>query len=117
MEFLLLGGVILVMPLFAKVSAIKEANKILVGLQIPIGLIVLLVGLSSLMGPLPAGIGGRPIFPGIMGVIAGATLMTGLYKQIPTKAEETLEKVSSTLISLQVPIGIATIIAALTAMF
>ncbi len=114
MEFLLLGGMILLMSLFTKVPAMKQANKALAGLQIPIGIVVFVVGLSKLMGPVEYGY--RPFFAGIMGVIAGATLVINLFKLIP-KAEETIDRVTMILAPFHVLIGSVTIIAALTAMF
>ena len=111
MEFLLLGGMILVMSLFSKITAMKEANKALSGLQIPVGIVVILVGLSLLLGS-----GEKHALAGVMGVIAGATLITNLLKLIP-KAKESVDKVSTALAAFQVPIGVITIIAALTAMF
>lgn len=114
MEFLLLGGMILVMPLFKRIPTMKEASKALMGLQIPIGIIVLLVGLSLLMGPVYSG--NRSILQGIMGVIAGATLITNLLVLIP-KGKETVNQVSTTLSNLEIPIGIVTLISALTGMF
>lgn len=113
MEFLLLGGMILVMSLFSKVPAMKEANKALMGLQIPVGIVVLVVGLSLIGGK---GSYEQNFIVGLLGVIAGATLIVNLFKLIP-KAEKTADKVSSTLATFQVPIGLITIIFALTAMF
>jgi zinc transporter ZupT len=111
MEFLLLGGMILVMSLFTKVPAMKDANKALTGLQIPVGIVVLVVGLSGLLGT-----GNMNAFAALMGVIAGITLVISLFKLIP-KAQESVDRVSTTLATFQVPIGVITIIAALTAMF
>jgi zinc transporter ZupT len=111
MEFLLLGGMILVMSLFTKVPAMKDANKALTGLQIPVGIVVLVVGLSLLLGT-----SNKHALAGVMGVIAGITLIINLFKLVP-KAQESVDRVSTVLATFQVPIGIITIIAALTAMF
>jgi len=111
MEFLLLGGMILLMGLASKVKMLKEANKALIGLKIPIGVVVFLVGLSLLFKGI-----GRFVFPGIMGLIAGIFLIFDLFKLIP-QAQESIDKVTNTINTLQVPIGIVTIIAALIGIF
>ncbi len=113
MEFLLLGGMILVMSLFTKVPAMKDANKALTGLQIPVGIVVLVVGMSLIGGKGPYE---QNFIVGLIGVISGVTLIINLFKLIP-KAEETADKVSAILATFQVPIGLITIIFALTAMF
>ncbi len=106
MEFLLLGGMILLMGVLNKVEAFKEANKSLMGLKLPIGIVVLFVGITSFTK------GARFVFPGIMGVIAGVFLIMDLLKLVP-KAEESIDKLDTTLTSFQIPIGILAIIAAI----
>lgn len=111
MEFLLLGGMILLMGLISKVKILKEANKALIGLKIPVGVVVFIVGLSLLFKGIA-----RFVFPGIMGIIAGAFLFFELFKLIP-QAQESIDKVTNTLNVFQIPVGIVTIIAALIGMF
>ncbi len=111
MEFLLLGGMILLMGLTSRIRILKEANKALVGLKIPIGVVVFVVGLSLLFRGV-----GRYVFPGIMGLIAGAFLFFELFKLIP-QAQESIDKVTNTMNAFQIPVGIVTIIAALIGMF
>lgn len=109
MEFLLLAGMILLMGIFSKVKALKDANKALIGLRIPIGIVVFFIGLAAFKEP-------RFIFQGIMGIIAGLFLVMDLFKLIPT-AEESMEKVETTLNAFQIPVGVITIIAALIGIF
>jgi zinc transporter ZupT len=111
MEFLLLGGMILLMGVFNKVKAMKDANKALIGLRIPIGIVILLYGIANLCRGR-----GVLVFPGIMGIIAGFFLILELIKLIP-RAEESLEKVNTTLTAFQIPVGILTVIAAVIGMF
>jgi zinc transporter ZupT len=108
--FLLLGGMILIMGIFEKVKALKEANKALLGLKIPIGIVVFLTGLASFKG------GGRFVFPGIMGVIAGVFLILDLFKLIP-EAEESVKKAEVTLSIFQIPVGVIAVIAAIYGLF
>jgi len=113
MEFLLLGGMILIMSLFNKVKAMKQANKALAGLQIPIGIVIFIVGLSLMAGHGPYG---RSIPAGVMGLVSGVFLLFNLLKLIPT-AEESIDRVSNILATFQVPVGILTIVTVLIAMF
>ncbi len=113
MEFLLLGGMVLIMSLLNRVKAMKQANEALAGLQIPIGIVVLVVGLSLLAGSGPHG---RSIPAGIMGLISGILLLFNLLKLVPS-AEESIDKVSNVLAAFQVPVGIFTIVTVLIAMF
>ncbi len=109
MEFLLLGGLILVMSLLRNVEAFRETDKALTGLKLPIGIVVILVGLSSFKTA-------RLIFPAIMGLVSGFFLILDLLKMIP-KTEEAAQKTAETLAGFQVPVGIITIIAAIIGMF
>jgi len=111
MEFLLLGGMILLMGLTSRIKILQEANKALIGLKLPIGVVVFLFGLSLFFKG-----AGKFVFPGIMGLIAGAFLILDLFKLIP-QAQESIDKVTNTINAFQVPIGIITIIAALIGMF
>lgn len=110
MEFLLLGGMVLLMGLLNKVEVFKQANKALIGLKLPIGIVVFFVGLASFAK------GARFIFPGIMGVVAGVFLIMELLKLIP-KATESMERVDTAITGFQIPIGILTAIAAIIGMF
>ncbi|MDI6840696.1 MAG: hypothetical protein QMD71_07615 [bacterium] len=110
MEFLLLGGMILLMGLLNKVEAFKKANRALIGLKLPIGIVVIFVGLSSFAK------GARFVFPAIMGVIAGIFLIMDLLKLIP-KAEESVDKVDTAITGFQVPVGVLTAIAAIIGLF
>ena len=110
MEFLLLGGMILLMGILDKVDVFKKANRLLIGLKLPIGIVVLFVGLSSFAH------GAKFVFPGVMGVIAGVFLIMDLLKLIP-QAEEGIDKVDTTLISFQVPVGIITVLSAIIGLF
>lgn len=119
MEFLLLGGMILLMGLTSKVKMLKEANRALIGLKIPIGIVVFVVGLVLLTTGgtyIKTAYRGTLVFPGIMGLIAGAFLIFDLFKLIP-QAQESIDKVTNTINTLQVPVGIVTIIAALIGVF
>lgn len=107
MGFLLLGGMVLLMGVLNKVEVFREANKALIGLKLPIGIVVFFVGLASL---------GKFVFAGIMGLIAGVLLIMDLLKLIPS-AVEPMENVDVALTSFQIPIGILTVIAAIIGLF
>ena len=111
MEFLLLGGMILLMGLLDKVPAMREANKALAALQIPIGIVVFLGGIEELARQKPP-----HVFQGVMGIIAGFMLLTNLLRLIP-KAEESVDRLSASLAAFHIPVGIVTVIAALFGMF
>ncbi len=111
MEFLLLGGMILLMSLSRKVSAVKDAYKALGALKVPIGIVVFFVGIGLLSGRAYP----QSVFGGVMGIIAGAILVFNLFRLIP-KAKESVEKVSTVLATFEIPVGIITIIAALVSM-
>lgn len=110
MEWLLFGGLILVMSIFSKVPHIEEAIKFLTAIKIPVGVVIFFVGLSSF------DMGGRYVFGALMALIAGATLFFNLFRLIP-KAEISIEKVSTIITAFELPIGILAILAALIAMF
>lgn len=114
-EFILLGGMILIMGIWRKVPVMAEAEKTLTGLQIPIGIVVFLKGLSLLVSHRGFDTG-PAVFAGIMGLIAGIMLIINLFKLI-TQAEDTVEKVSTQLTAFQIPIGFVTIIAGIIGMF
>lgn len=109
MEFLILGGMILLMNIFKGVKVMKDAVKPLMGLKIPIGIVVFLVGISALSRA-------RTFFPGIMGLVCGAMLIIDLIKLIP-QTEDAIKKLENSMLVLEVPIGILTIIAGIVGMF
>lgn len=81
MEFLLLGGMILLMGILNKFPVFEEANKSLIGLKLPIGIVVFFVGLTSLAK------GAAFVFPGLMGLATGGLLIMDLLKLIPATQE------------------------------
>ncbi len=110
MEWLLFGGLILVMSIFSKVPQLEQAVKYLSAVKVPVGIVVFFVGLSSF------DMGGQYIFGAIMALVAGVTLLFSIFKLIQ-KAEIPIEKVSAILTAFELPIGIIAILAALIAMF
>jgi hypothetical protein len=110
MEWLLFGGLILIMSIFSKIPQLEEGIKLLNAIKIPIGIVVFLTGLSSF------DLGGRYVFGAIMGLIAGVTLFFSLFRLVP-KADESIDKISSVFTAFELPIGILAILAALIAMF
>jgi hypothetical protein len=110
MEFLLLGGMILLMGVLNKIEIFKDANKALIGLKLPIGIVTFLVGIASFAK------GARFIFPGIMGIIAGVLLIMDLLKLIP-KASDSIERVDIAVTGFQIPVGVLTVIASIIGLF
>ncbi|MCK4234575.1 hypothetical protein KAX75_09105 [candidate division WOR-3 bacterium] len=110
MEWLLFGGLILIMGIFSKIPQMEEGIKYLSAIKVPVGIVVFLVGLSSF------DMGGRYIFGALMALVAGATLLFSLFRLIP-KAEVSIEKVSVIITVFELPIGVLSILAALIAMF
>ena len=119
MEFLLLGGMVLLMGLTDRIKVFKDANRALIGLKIPIGIVVFIVGLSLLTtggSYIASSSRGALVFPGLMGLVSGLFLVFEMFKLIP-RAQESIDTVTSTINAFQIPVGIVTIIAALTGMF
>ncbi len=110
MEFLILGGMILVMSILSKVPTLKEANKALIALKLPIGIVIILVGCSSFVK------GAKFAFQGIMGLVGGFLLVIDLLKLIP-KGSETMERVDIAITGFQVPIGLLTLLAGMIGLF
>ncbi|MDD2890038.1 MAG: hypothetical protein PHE49_05290 [bacterium] len=109
MEFLLLGGMILLMGVLNKIPIFEEANKSLLGLKLPIGIVVIVVGIASFSK-------GMSFFlPGLMGLLSGMMLIMDLLKLLPSSSES-LEKANTALMGWQIPIGIVTILAAIIGM-
>jgi hypothetical protein len=109
MEFLLLGGMILLMGVLNKIPVFEEANKSLLGLKLPIGIVVIVVGIASFSK------GGAFLLPGLMGLLSGMMLIMDLLKLLPSSSES-LEKANTALTGFQIPIGIVTILAAIIGM-
>jgi hypothetical protein len=110
MEWLLFGGLILVMSIFSRVPQLEEGIKYLAAVKIPVGIVVFFVGLSSF------DLGGQYIFGALMALVAGTALLFSIFKLIK-KAEIPIDKVSAILTAFELPIGILAILAALIAMF
>jgi hypothetical protein len=110
MEFLLLGGMVLLMGILDKMSVFKAANKALIGLKLPIGIVVFFVGMASFSR------GARFVFPGIMGIVAGIFLIMDLLKLI-AKSSDSIERVDIAITGFQIPVGILTAISAIVGMF
>ena len=110
MEFLLLGGMILLMSFLDRIEAFKEANKALIGLKLPIGIVVFFVGLAAFSK------GARFVFPGIMGITAGVFLIMDLLKLIPTNSDS-VERMDIAITGFQIPVGILTTISAIVGLF
>ena len=110
MEFLLLGGMILLMGILNKFPVFEEANRALIGLKLPIGIVVFFVGLTAFSK------GAAFVFPGLMGLMSGGMLVMDLLRLAPN-ASESIEKANATLTGFQVPIGVLTILAAIVGMF
>lgn len=106
MEFLLLGGMILLMGILDKIPVFAEANKSLAGFRLPIGIVVFFVGLTSFFKGAPF------IWPGLMGLLTGGLLIIDLIKLIP-ESRESIEKANMALTGFQVPIGILSILTAI----
>ena len=76
MEWLLFGGLILVMSIFSRVPQLEEGIKYLAAVKIPVGIVVFFVGLSSF------DLGGQYIFGALMALIAGTALLFSIFKMI-----------------------------------
>ncbi|HHE04796.1 MAG TPA: hypothetical protein ENL19_01880 [candidate division WOR-3 bacterium] len=109
MEFLVLGGMILIMDMLRNVEVLKPSLKSLEGLKVPFGIVIILVGISSFTRP-------ALIFEGIMGIIAGAILIIDVI-MLGIKDAATRKKVQTGMLSLSIPVGILTIIAGIIGMF
>jgi len=109
MEFLILGGMILIMDILRNVDVFKDSLKSLEGLKIPIGIVVFLRGLSYIVHP-------RLFFMGLMGLIAGAILIMEIIT-MAIKDKETKKKVKNGMLGISVPVGFITIVAGIIGMF
>jgi zinc transporter ZupT len=112
MEFLILGGLILIMDLIKKINKkLKESVKALSGLKIPIGIVVILTSIGFWGKHGTAG-----TIQGIVGIAAGSVLILDLIKLIPTK-KESEKQIDDLMTILTVPVGIAAIIVGIIGLF
>jgi hypothetical protein len=114
MEFLILGGLILIMDLLKRLkafSAMKESLKALIGLKIPIGIVIILTSFGFWGRHGAAG-----TFQGIIGIIAGAVLTLDLLKLIP-KTEESKKQMDNAMSAVTIPVGILAIVAGVIGLF
>jgi len=112
MEFLILGGLILIMDLLKKVNKkLENSVKALSALKIPIGVVVILTSIGFWGAH-----GATGTFQGIMGIAAGSVLILDLIKLIPSK-KETEKQLENLMTLLAVPVGILAIIAGVIGLF
>jgi len=112
MEFLILGGLILIMDLIKKVNKkLENSVKALYALKIPIGVVVILTSIGFWGAH-----GATGTFQGIMGIAAGSVLILDLIKLIPSK-KETEKQLENLMTLLAVPVGILAIIAGVIGLF
>lgn len=114
MEFLILGGLILIMDLLKKVEAFKameQSLEALMALKIPFGIVIILTSIGFWGGH-----GAEGTFQGIMGIVAGAFLIMDLLKLIP-KTKDAKKKMETTMTTVAIPIGILAIIAGVIGLF
>ena len=112
MEFLILGGLILIMDLLKKVNKkLKDSVKALSALKMPIGIVVILTSIGFWSSH-----GTSATLQGIVGIAAGAVLILDLLKLIPLK-KEAEEKLENFMTVLAVPAGIAAIIVGIIGLF
>jgi len=112
MEFLILGGLILIMDLLKKVNKkLENSVKALSALKIPIGVVVILTSIGFWGAH-----GATGTFQGIMGIAAGSLLILDLVKLVLSKKEH--EKMAENVMTvLAIPIGILAIIAGVIGLF
>lgn len=114
MEFLILGGLILVMDLLKKLDAfskMEDSLNALMALKIPIGIVVILSSIGFWVS-----YDARGTFQGIMGIIAGALLIFDLIKLIP-QTEEGKKQLENVMAIFAVPAGVLAIIAGIIGLF
>lgn len=114
MEFLILGGFILIMDLLKRwkaFSAIKDSLKALIALKIPIGIVIILTSFGFWGRHGAAG-----TFQGIIGIIAGAVLTLDLLKLIP-KTEDARKQMDTAMSAVTIPVGILAIVAGVIGLF
>lgn len=114
MEFLILGGLILIMDLLKRwkaLSAMKKSLDALIALKIPFGIVIILTSIGFWGAHGAAG-----TFQGIIGIIAGAVLIFDLLKLIP-KTEESKKQIDNAMSAVTIPVGVLAIIAGVIGLF
>jgi heme/copper-type cytochrome/quinol oxidase subunit 4 len=112
MEFLILGGLILIMDLLKKVNKkLENSVKALSALKIPIGIVVILTSIGFWGAHGAAG-----TLQGIVGIVAGAVLILDLLLLLPIN-KETEKQLENLMTVLAVPVGIAAIIVGIAGLF
>lgn len=114
MEFLVLGGLILIMDLLKKLKFFKKMEdsiKALSALKIPIGIVVILTSIGFWGSHGAAG-----TLQGITGIAAGSLLILDLLKLIPSK-KSSQKQLENVMTGLAVPIGILAIVAGIIGLF
>lgn len=114
MEFLVLGGFILIMDLLKRweaFSAMKDSLKALMALKIPIGVVIILTSIGFWGSHGAAG-----MFQGVMGIIAGAVLILDLLKLIP-KVDEAKKQMDTAMSAITIPVGVLAIVAGVIGLF
>jgi hypothetical protein len=112
MEFLILGGLILIMDLLKKLSKkMEDSVKALYALKIPIGIVVILTSIGFWGAH-----GASGTLQGIVGIVAGSVLILDLIKLIPLK-KETEKQLNNIMTGLAIPVGILAIIAGIIGLF
>jgi hypothetical protein len=112
MEFLILGGLILIMDLLKKVNKkLKDSVKALSALKMPIGIIVILSSIGFW-----GAYGTTGFLQGLVGIAAGSVLILDLLKLIPLK-KDAEKKLENFMTVLAVPVGIAAIIVGTIGLF
>jgi hypothetical protein len=112
MEFLILGGLVLIMDLLKKINKKLESSvKALTALKIPIGIVVILTSIGFWGAHGAAG-----TLQGIVGIVAGAVLILDLLLLLPI-TKETEKQLENLMTVLAVPVGIAAIIVGIVGLF
>jgi hypothetical protein len=112
MEFLILGGLILIMDLIKKINKkLKDSVKALSALKMPIGIVVILSSIGFWGAH-----GASGTLQGMVGIAAGSVLILDLLKLIPLK-KEAEEKLENSMTVIAVPVGIAAIIVGVIGLF
>jgi amino acid permease len=112
MEFLILGGLILIMDLLKKVNKkLENSVKALTALKIPIGIVVILTSIGFWGAHGAAG-----TLQGIVGIAAGSVLILDLMLLLPV-SKETEKQLENLMTVLAVPVGIAAIVVGIVGLF
>lgn len=112
MEFLILGGLILIMDLFKKINKkLENSVKALSALKIPIGIVVILTSIGFWGAHGAAG-----TLQGIVGIAAGSVLILDLLTLLPIN-KETEKQLENLMTGLAIPVGVMAIIAGVIGLF